>query len=101
MNPGLFKRRPRKISIDGEEYTVRALTIGEIRQVQKLGGDEKAIDVAPFIVSCAMLNGDGKPLFEGPSDPRIDDIPTDTLAEISSAIGKLSSAGNAASIEKN
>jgi hypothetical protein len=101
----LEKRRPKQIEIDGEQVLVRAMTLREVREVQRLQKDKGIADsedeVVRFVVSSCVINPDGSKVYDTSEDPGILDIPTDTLREISDAIGRLSSGGSLASAEKN
>lgn len=94
----LAKRRCYKFDIDGEPFYVRALTIGESREFNKI---EDADTKAAFGLGCALCNEDATPVFERqPGEdavafatritPDLEAVPQDTLILISDAVGKVS-----------
>lgn len=98
----LRKRRPKAIEIDGEKFTVRALTVGEIFELEAMQADPQRTGKIPgFVAAACLLEDDGTPLFSGPDDPGINDIPVDTLSEISDAVSRLSRTPSLAKTQKN
>jgi hypothetical protein len=93
----LRKRRKYPIEIDGETINIRALRDSEIDTVTEFQNDDESIG---FAIGYGVLNDDGTPAFsplDGESPKEFGgrvldeiDMPSDTKAEISEKIMKLS-----------
>lgn len=117
----LARRRSYPITIDGEDFRVRAMTIGEGLEFDTLKDDGAKIG---FILGCALLNDAGEPEFNRAiaADTVLDDkqaaaesaedfgkrvseacrgIPQDTLAALTSAIDKLRRPPSQDTLRKN
>lgn len=105
----LKKKRAFPAQIDGGTVYVRAMTLGELRQMDSLGDDLKT----PFMVGCGLCSdADGTPEFKKESDEsaekwatRIqadtDDIPVNTLKAIADAIAQVGNVPSAETVAKN
>lgn len=91
------KRRFRKATINGDEYTIRGMTRPEKRRVDALKDAELQDALSAAFV---MLNDDGSFIFtpnEGETDedfakrvaPQIEDIPPETRFDLAMAVVKL------------
>jgi len=92
----LRKRRSYPVEIDGETIKIRALLESELKAVAEFRDDDESIGYA---IGCAILNEDGSQLFtldmETPKEfgARVLlclDLPSDTKAELTTKILKLS-----------
>lgn len=97
----LLKKRPCKVEVNGEEFTVRALTIAETIQVTALSEAGKHQESMNFILGSAMLEDDGKQMFANPEDPAINDVPMDLIPGLCDKIGNLAKSKSVAALEKN
>lgn len=96
------KRRSKEVMIGDDKFLVRATTIGEVFEVEAMQADpERAAKVPGYIASICLLEDDGSPMFSGPEDPGILEIPVDTIQEIAAEVGKLSRAPSLAKTVKN
>lgn len=93
----LRKRRAYPVSIDGEEIKIRALLESELKAVSDFRDDDESIG---FAIGCSVLDADGSQMFmakQGESPKEFGgrilaelDLPSDTKAELTSKILKLS-----------
>lgn len=98
----LLRRCPKAIDIDGESIHVRSMTLAEVLEVESMEKAGRAqSDIASYVVSRCVVESDGHAVFDRPDDPDLLNITTDKLAKITDAVGKLSRAGSAATLEKN
>lgn len=93
----LKKKRGYPITIDGETYHARSLTLGELRRLEAIPHDQKT----GFVVGCALCQDvDGQPEFPRNPDEtdldwatrimgEVDDIPTETLRSISQGVADI------------
>jgi hypothetical protein len=96
----LFKRRPKKLIDDPESpLYVRSLTVGEMKHVEELREKQQDEEALGYAVRRCCVDAKGERLL-GDDEP-LDEIPIDTLREISDAINKLSRGGTPEVIEKN
>lgn len=94
----LLKRRPRKVTIDGDDFYVRSLTLREAAKVDAFphtASGAIGIEGISYLLATCLTDEDGKPIFDGPEDDSIQDIPGDTLSRLTKEIEKLSGAGKA------
>jgi len=98
----LMKRQPRKITTDdGDSVMARSLTLGEAMKFDELANSNAKASVQYLIAQCLLDEETGEPMFTGPDDPAILDIPTDKIRDVAERITKLSSSGKIESAEKN
>ena len=98
----LLKRQPRKIATaDGESILARSLTLGEALRFDELANTDARSSLQYLVAQCVLDDETGEPMFAGPDDPAILDIPIDMLREIGEKLTKLSSSGKIESAEKN
>lgn len=95
----LLSRKPKPIEIDGEQVFARALTIRESLDAEKLAGDHRAFVF--FVLSRAITEEDGTPVFSGESDDGLNDIPMDRASELVKAVTSLTQTGKPKALEKN
>ncbi len=93
----LKKRRCYPVDLgDGDQVHCRAMTIGELKDVDPLAKDLKT----PFIMGRGIVNSDGSEQFPRKPDEtpeqyanrmqtELADVSTETIAAISAAIGKI------------
>lgn len=105
----LRKKRGSAVTIDGDTFYVRALTLGELRRVDALPPDLKT----GFVVGCTLCSGlEGEPEFPKLSDEddrqwaqrvtdELADVPTDTIRSLSESVSKLGQTPKAADVVKN
>lgn len=104
----LRKRRCQKVPIDGEDYYLRAMTIGEFRRSDALTASGNADARTGFIIGCILCQGeDGTQEIPKGDDEddltwakrvlfELTDVPDTTVAAI---IKGLSTVGKTASME--
>lgn len=93
----LRKRRFYPVTIDGEVIHIRALLCSELTVVETFKNEDESIG---FVIGCAVVNEDGSAAFKREPDEPAKvfgagvlaqiDLPTDTKAELTSKILKLS-----------
>ena len=104
----LRKKRAYPVTIDGEGYHVRSLTIGELRRLDALDADSKT----GFVVGCALCDENGAaelPRIEGETDSvysarvlvELDDVPTENIRALSEAVGNIGKTPTIEAIAKN
>jgi hypothetical protein len=105
----LRKRRCSSVTVNGDEYFVGSLTKAEIRRYEALPGEDKT----GFVMGC-VLRVDAGGEREFPQEPDesdqqwahrvgglLEDVPTETIREISEAVSKLGTVPKAADVVKN
>lgn len=98
----LMKRKPRPVGDPEDGVFIQALTIAELLEAQRLGKQADAeLAFSAFVVSRAVVDEAGLKIFTDETDPGIQDIPTDKLADILEAATKRSKAGSLKAAEKN
>lgn len=86
----LVKRRPKKVSIDGDDFYILSMTIAEAAKVDSLSLDpELAKGIVGFSLSRCLVDENGVRILESETDPLIQDIPIET------ALGLLQEIRNA------
>ena len=86
----LLKRKPRDITVDGEQYKARTPTLRESLRFESLLKDpETQRQALEFFIASCLLEEDGSPMFTSESDESLQEIPVDRMQEISAEIGKL------------
>lgn len=92
----LRKRRAYPVSIDGETIKIRAMLESELKLASEFRDDDESIGYA---IGCAVLNDDGSQVFTSNMETPKEfgarvllalDLPSDTKAELTSKILKLS-----------
>jgi hypothetical protein len=98
----LLKRKPRDITIDGEQYKARTPTLRESLRFEALLKDpETQKQALEFFITCCLLEEDGSPMFLGESDESLQEIPVDRMQELATEIGKLAKVPSLQKTEKN
>lgn len=95
----LLSRKPKPIDIDGEQVFARALTIRESLEAEKLASNHKAFVF--YVLSRAITEEDGSPVFETEDDEALNDIPMDRASELVKAVTSLTQTGKPKALEKN
>jgi hypothetical protein len=94
----LLKKRPRIIDVDGDKFTVRALTVAE---TIKMDGLKDGVEAMNFILSRGAVDETGESIFVDESDVTIADVPADLAVRLTKEIVSLSKTGKFAALEKN
>lgn len=98
----LLKRKPRTVTVEGEEFLIRMPTVREAMEFESLlKSEETQRRALSYFVAHCLVNDDGSEVFESESDPALDDIPIDMLQGLCQAIGKMSKVPSLEKIEKN
>lgn len=105
----LRKKRGFPVSVQGEDYFIRSLTLGELRRLESLPVESKTA----FALCCALCaNAEGQPAFpkdDAEDDAKwaqriaddISDVPTETIRALSQAVADIGKPTSPASIAKN
>jgi len=105
----LRKKRGYPVTIDGETFYVRSLTIGELRRLDSLDAEAKT----GFVVACALCadanGGQELPQAEGESDAtwalrvltELADVPTETIRALSDGVAKIGKTPALETVAKN
>jgi len=104
----LKKKRGTSVTINDDQFRVRSLTIGELKRLDAVIGDERT----GFVLGCALLADDDSPAVakadsESDSDwskrvlTALEDVPSDTIRQLSDAIGNLGKTPTAEAVRKN
>lgn len=98
----LLKRKPKPLEIDGETIYVRSLTIAEFLHVEGMQKDEsRQSEFVGYLISRAVTDEDGTPIFATETDPAINDLPLDLVARLTTEITQLSKTGRFTATVKN
>ncbi len=94
----LKKRRPRKVSIEGDDFFVVSQTLAESEHVEALAKDEsRGGEIISYSLSVGVVDEDGTPVFDqtgidknpGEFDPDIRLIPIETAVILSQKIREV------------
>lgn len=98
----LKKRRPRKVTIEGDDYFVVSQTIAESEHVDLLAKDEtQANQIIGYSLFAGLVEEDGSAVFESPEDPDIKLIPIETALILSQEIRKATTPQSFEAAKKN
>lgn len=100
IKTNLFKKRPRKVTFESDEFYVRCLTITEQKQIEdniKNGASDS--DVVRFALTRGIVEQDCTKVFE-PDSPDADEIPMETARFLFDEIGKASKVAKIENVEK-
>ena len=104
----LRKKRGYPVVIDDETFHVRSLTIGELQRLDKLDATSKT----GFVVGCALCTARGEPEFIRSADQTdaawaeeviqlLDDVPTETIRQLSEGVANIGKMPTVKAILKN
>jgi hypothetical protein len=107
----LKKKRGYPVTIDGELYHIRPMTIGEITRMKPLDNDSKT----GFVVGCTLCDdqagtqtipktGDSSETDEAWAARvlvELADVPSETIRALSESVANLSKTPSAAAVAKN
>lgn len=105
----LKKKRGYPVQIEGEEFFVRSLTIGELRRLEKVPTESKT----GFLVGCALCddaNGgqsfpkegeEADEVWSARVSDLIADVPTETIRALSEGVASISKTPRLEAVAKN
>lgn len=104
----LRKRRKKEVKLGDETVYLRAMTLGEVREQEKLDDTDRV----GFAFGCSLINSDESPVIPRETSQSascyaqnvmsvLEDVPQDTLIVLSDEIRKLNSIPDVATIRKN
>ncbi len=83
----LRKRRPRKVTLDGDDFYVVSMTIAEADHVDILSKDDSRNgEILGYCLSRCLVDEAGQPILEGEADPVIKEIPIETATKLAQEI---------------
>lgn len=98
----LTKRRPRKVSIEGDEFFVVSMTIAEADHVDILSKDEtRNAEILGYCLSRCLVDEAGAPVLDGEEDPTIKEIPIETATKLAQEIRNATNPPPIDSTKKN
>lgn len=96
----LLKRVPKLLEPEG--IYIRSLTIAEFLHVESIQADEsKQLEFVGYVLSRAVTDEEGVPVFTGPDDPGIQDLPLELVSRLTTEITALSKTGKFSVTVKN
>jgi hypothetical protein len=107
----LKKKRAYPVTIEGELYHIRPMTIGEITRMKPLDNDSKT----GFVVGCTLCDDEaGTQTIPKKAEPpesdkdwaarvlaELADVPSETIRALSEAVAALSKTPSASAVAKN
>lgn len=104
----LSKKRAFPIVIDDETFHVRSLTIGELKRLDSIKGDNRT----GFVLGCALVEESGQTVIPKNADEtddqwservleQLSDVPTQTIKQLSDGVAQIGKTPNAVAVEKN
>lgn len=104
----LKRKRANRITVGDDVFFVRTLTIGELKQMDGISGDDKTA----YVVACALVNEDGSQVIkrnEGESSTdyakraliELEDVETATIKALTDGVAAIGKPANAEAVVKN
>ncbi len=111
IKSNLTKRRPRKVTIDGDEFFVVSMTLAEADHVDALGKDaSRNNEILGYCLTRCLVEADGENVLAPETtdesgkvvfDPVIKDIPIETATALAQKIRDASTPPDSEAAKKN